>query len=95
MDFVNGGRAEQKKGLRRLHRQFIQFLRSTKVKWHRELQEDLEEIMGNCAGCLQRRRNPDRPAVAMPMAAFNEKVAVDMKVLSKKNIYILHMIDMW
>ena len=104
MDFVNGGRTEQKKGLRRLHRQFghcpqpkfLHFLRSTKIKWHKELEEDLEEIMGNCVGCLQRRRNPDRPAVALPMAgSFNEKVAVDLKVLSQKNIYILHMIDMW
>ena len=50
--------------------------------------------MGNCEGCLQRRRNPDRPAVAMPMAErFNKKVAVDLKVLGKKNI--LYMIDMW
>ena len=32
----------------------------------------------------------------MPMAErFNEKVAMDLKVLGKKNIYILHMIDMW
>ena len=52
--------------------------------------------MGNCEGCLQRRRNPDRLAVVMPMAeSFNEKVAVDLKVLGKKNIYILYMIDMW
>ena len=52
--------------------------------------------MGNCEGCLQRRRNPDRPSVAMPKAEpFNEKVAVELKVLGKKNIYILHMIDMW
>ena len=104
MDCVNGSRTEQMKGLRRLHRQFghcpqtkfLHFLKSTKVKWQKELEEDLEEIMGNCVGCLQRRRNPDRPAVALPMAGrFNEKVAIDLKVLSKKNIYILHMIDMW
>ena len=58
MNFVNRSRAEQKKGLRRLHRQFghcpipkfIQFLRSTKVNWHIELEEDLEEIMGKKSG---------------------------------------------
>ena len=53
--------------------------------------------MENCAGCLVRKRNPDKPAVAMPMAhGFNEKLAIDLKVWDKsENIYLLYMVDMW
>lgn len=60
------------------------------------MEEDLKLIMGKCEGCLQNKRNPDMPAVAMLMAEkFNEKVAVNLKICGKKNIIILHMIDMW
>ena len=103
--FDSASRSEQRKGMRRIHRQFghipksafLSFLRSTRVKWHPEMEQDLEEIMENCAGCLMRKRNPDKPAVAMPMAhGFNEKLAIDLKVWDKsKNIYLLYMVDMW
>ena len=59
------------------------------------MKEDLKEIMDGCVGCIQRRRNPDLPAVAMPMATrFNEKVAIDLKVWDKDK-YILYMVDIW
>ena len=45
----------------------------------------------SCTGCIMRRRNPDRPAVAMSMASdFNEKVSIDLK-----NGYILNSVDLW
>ena len=54
----------------------------------------IEKIIDNCEGCIKRKRNPDRPAVAMPMAAeFNEKLAIDLSFYNNK--IILHMIDMW
>ena len=60
------------------------------------MEDDLKRIMENCEGCLQNKRNPDRPAVAMPMAEkFNENVAVDLKIYRKRGILILHMINMW
>ena len=39
-----------------------------------------------------RKRNPDRPAIAMPMATeFNQVVTMDLKIWNGKNI--LYMID--
>ena len=96
-NFKTGTRAEQRKGMIKLHRQFghmpverfVGFLKSTGVEWHPEMEQDLREIMEGCVGCLQRKRNPDLPAVAMPMATrFNEKVAVDLKVWGEEK-YIL------
>ena len=44
----------------------------------------------------QNRRNTERPAVAMPMAEiFNKKVAKYLKIIRRRNIIILHIIDMW
>ena len=92
-NFKNGTRAEQKKGMVKLHRQFghmprerfIGFLKSTGVEWHPEMEQDLKENIEGCVGCIQRKRNPDLPAVAMPMATrFNEKVTID-----------LYMVDLW
>ena len=100
-NFETGTRAEQKKGMIKLHRQFghmpvdrfVGFLKSTGVKWHPEMEQDLKEIMEGCVGCLQRKRNSDLPAVVMPMATrFNEKVAVDLKAWGK-DLYILYMVD--
>ena len=102
-NFKTGTRAEQRKGMIKLHRQFghmpverfVGFLKSTGVEWHPEMEQDLREIMDGCVGCLQRKRNPDLPAVAMPMATrFNEKVAVDLKVWGEEK-YILYMVDLW
>ena len=54
----------------------------------------IDNIIDNCEGCIKRKRNPDRPAVSMPMAtSFNEKVAIDLSFYKGK--IILHMIDMW
>ena len=53
----------------------------------------LDKIIDGCEGCIKRRRNPDRPAVAMPMATeFDEKVAIDFSLY--KGTPILHMVDM-
>jgi hypothetical protein len=54
------------------------------------MEQDLKVIMEGCVGCIQRKRNPDLPAVAMPMAMrFNQKVAIDLKVWGVGQ-YILH-----
>ena len=53
----------------------------------------LDRIIDGCEGCILRRRNPERPAVAMPMATeFNQKVAIDLSFY--KGQPILHIIDM-
>ena len=47
------------------------------------MEKHIDEIIQKCEGCLLKNRKPDKPVVAMPLAReFNEKVAVDLKVLS-------------
>ena len=93
--------AECKKALQKLHKQFghrpkkcfVELLNSANV-WNPKMDDMLDEIIEGCEGCILRKRSPDRPAVAMPMAnEFNEKIAIDLKVW--KGGYILYMIDMF
>merc|ERR1711888_199650 len=52
--------------------EFVDLLKNAGV-WHPDMKQHLDKIRAGCVGCLQRRRNPDRPAVAMPMASkFNK-----------------------
>ena len=92
---------EKKTALTKLHKQFghrpkqsfINLLQSAE-SWTEDMSEILDKIIEGCEGCIKRRRNPDKPAVAMAMATeFNEKVAMDLKIWNGK--YILYMIDMW
>ena len=85
---------EKIKAIKKLDRQFAHspkihdLLRDAKVK------NILEKHQASCEGCIKRKRNPDRPAVALPMARnFNEVVCIDLKI--RKGQPILHMIDMW
>ena len=93
---------DQMKILRRLHAQFghmtkkkfLEFLKISSVQWLDSLSKDVQKIIDKCEGCIQRKRNPDRPAVALPMASkFNEKVAMDLKHWDTK--YICYFIDLW
>ena len=92
---------ECKKALLKLHKQFghrpkkcfVELLKSANV-WNPKMDDMLNSIIDGCEGCILRKRSPDRPAVAMPMATeFNEKVAIDLKIW--KGGYILYMIDMF
>ena len=93
--------SEQLKWMTKLHRQFghtskpkfVNFLKDAGA-WHDGLGKHLDKIINSCEGCIKKRRNPDKPAVSLPMANyFNEKLAIDLKIW--KGRYILHMIDMW
>ena len=87
--------------LRKIHKQFghrpkksFTNLLKSADSYTEDMSKILDDIIENCEGCIKRKRNPDRPAVAMPMAnEFNEKIAIDLKIW--KGQYILYMIDMW
>ena len=92
---------EKISALNKLHKQFghrpkqnfIDLLKSAD-SWTQDMSNMLDTIIKNCEGCIKRKRNPDKPAVAMQMAnEFNQKVAIDLKLWNGK--YILYMIDMW
>ena len=92
---------ECKKALDKLHKQFghrpkkcfTDLLKSAGT-WSSRMESMLDKIIDGCEGCILRKRSPDRPAVAMPMANdFNEKLAIDLK--HWKGGYILYMIDMF
>ena len=93
--------SEKKKALDKLHKQFghrpkqaFTDLLKTAGSWSSDMSKILDKIIDNCRGCIMRKRNPDRPAVALPMASdFNEKLAIDLK--HWKSGYILYCIDMW
>ena len=93
---------EQINTLSKLHKQFghmtkrkfLQFLKTSSVKWMDSLSKDVQNIVDKCEGCILRKRNPDIPAVALPMAVrFNQRVSMDLKHWGDK--YILYMVDMW
>ena len=53
---------------------FVDLLKVTN-KWRDSFSGMLDKIIDGCEGCIMRKRNPDRPAVAMPLANdFNEVV---------------------
>ena len=101
VDLKNCTETECKKALVKLHKQFghrpkkcfVDLLKNANA-WKTEMDKILDEIIDGCEGCILRKRSPDRPAVAMPMASdFNEKVAIDLK--KWKGGYLLYMIDMF
>ena len=101
IDLLNISEKEQFKAIDKLHKQFghtikekfIIFMKDANI-WNKDLERHLDRMIDNCDGCIKKKRNPDRPAVSLPMAkSFNEKVAIDLKVWKDK--YILHMIDMF
>ena len=105
VDFETISEKEKYHQMKKLHKQFghtpkdkfIAFMKDAKA-WNKSLEKHLDRVMDTCKGCLILKRNPDKPAVSLPMASsFNEKVAIDLKEVRNgdKKEYILHMVDMW
>ena len=102
VDLDNADEKVQLKTLRKIHAQFghqrkrafVDLLKGA-GKWKDSFSKMIDDIVDNCEGCLMRRRNPDRPVVAMPLGKdFNEAIAMDIKVWDmKNNIYILYIMD--
>lgn len=101
IDLKTASNSEKINALRKIHKQFghrpkksfTDLLKSADV-YTEDMSKIMDDIIDNCEGCIKRKRNPDKPAVAMPMATeFNEKIAIDLKIW--KGHYILYMIDMW
>ena len=100
-NIVGMDRKEKTAALEKLHKQFghrpkqsFENLLKSADSWSPDMSEIISTIIDGCEGCIKRKRNPDRPVVAMPMASeFNEKLAIDLSFY-KDNI-ILHMVDMW
>lgn len=103
VDLHSLGPEEQWKHLNKLHKQFGHFKRDKFILFMKDagalykgIEKQLDKILAGCEGCLLKNRNPDRPKVSLPMAReFNEKLAIDLKILSKTKEPIIHMIDMW
>ena len=100
-DLMNADDDAKLNALEKLHKQFghrpkdsfIKLLKSAN-SWSPDMSSMIDKIINGCEGCIKRKRNPDRPAVCMPMASeFNEKLAIDLSFY--KNHIILHMVDMW
>ena len=95
---------EQMKALTKIHKQFghrpkRQFVTILKEagKWQDKFSPMIDEMMNKCEGCILRKRTPDKPAVAAPMASdFGQVLGMDLKVWDKdKGIYILYFIDIF
>ena len=99
-DLLNADSQTQLKELNKLHKQFghrpkqafVDLLKHSNA-WHPTFSAMLDKIIDGCEGCIIRKRNPDKPAVAMMMAKdTNETVAMDLKKL-KNGKHILYIID--
>ncbi len=98
----NDNDKEQMKALSKIHLQFghrpkkafITILKEA-GKWKEKFSDMIDKIMNKCEGCLLRRRVPDKPSVAPPMANdFGQVLTIDLKVWDMhKGIYIMYMID--
>ena len=94
---------DKKKSMLKLHRQYshpsarrLKLLLKDANFDDKECFKFIEEISDDCNLCKKYRRTPSRPVTCIPLARdFNEVVAMDLKIWDlKKNIYILHLIDM-
>ena len=102
VDLLTADDKTQIKLLDKIHKQFghrpkdayIQVLKSAD-KWLDKFSPMIDNIINKCEGCVMRRKTPDRPAVALPLAAdFNQVVTMDLKIWNQaKNEYILYLID--
>ena len=55
--------------------------------WNKNFSKMLDKIIDSCEGCILRKRNPDRPAVALPRTNdFNDILTMDLKIWHGKNI---------
>ena len=101
-ELENDDHTVQMKALIKIHRQFghrnkTQFVTILKEagQWKEKFSGMIDQMMDRCEGCILRKRTPDRPAVAPPMANdFGQVLGMDLKIWDKnKGIYILYMID--
>ena len=101
VDMLKADMETQQKLLNKLHKQFghrtkrvfVSLLKDT-GNWTPHFSEMIDKIINGCEGCILRRRNPDRPVVALPRAEdFNEILTMDLKIW--KGQYILYMIDLF
>ena len=99
VDLLNADEAIQRKTLLKLHKQFghrskrafILLLKNCE-KWDDKFTVMIDQIIDGCEGCIMVKRNPDRPAVALPLGNdFNHVVTMDLKIWKGK--VILYMID--
>ncbi len=89
---------QQYQMLEKLHRQFGHGSKSKFVdllkgaeKWSEHFDEMIDKIIDGCEGCIFKKRLPDKPSVALPLANdFNKCIAMDLKIW--KGIPILYMI---
>ena len=100
VDLMKVDRTQQANLLLKIHKQFghrpkrvfVSLLKDA-GKWAPHFSQMLNDIINKCEGCILRKRNPDRPAVALPRAEdFNEILTMDLKIWDGK--YILYLIDM-
>lgn len=101
VDLLNADAETQLKTIEKLHKQFghrpkrifIDLLKNNN-QWQPHFSQMLDKIIDSCEGCILRKRNPDRPAVALPRTNdFNDILTMDLKIWHGKNI--LYMIDMF
>ena len=92
----------QLKMLHKLHKQFghrpkkvfVELLKSAQ-QWDQKFSKMIDQIIDGCEGCILRRRSPDKPAVALPMAKdFNHILSMDLKKWDDRH-YILYFVDMF
>ena len=100
VDLMKVDKTQQAQLLVKIHKQFghrpkrvfVSLLKDA-GKWVPHFSQMIDDIINKCEGCILRKRNPDRPAVALPRAEdFNEILTMDLKIWNGK--YILYMIDM-
>ena len=93
---------DNKKIAEKLHRVFIhaptdrimKLLSKSSIdpEKQKEIKKELEKIAKSCETCISVRRPAPKPKVSLPMSdSFNEKVAMDIKVIEGK--FVLHIID--
>ncbi len=99
IDLEQASIRQQYQMLEKLHRQFGHGSKSKFVdllkgaeKWREHFDEMIDKIIDGCEGCIFKKRLPNKPSVALPMANdFNKCIAMDLKIW--KGIPILYMID--
>ena len=102
VDLATADEKTQIKLLDKMHKQFghtnkekyIQLLKSAD-QWQDKYSTMIDTITNRCEGCIMRKRTPDRPAVALPLATdFNQVLTMDLKIWNaNKHQYIFYMID--
>ena len=101
VNLIDGNEDKKLKMLQKLHRQFAHRpkqvfvnLLKTAGQWDQSFSPLIDKIMNSCEGCILRKRNFDRPSVALALANdFNQVVALDLKIRGDK--IILYMVDLF